>query len=300
MKTLLLIFTSLVLISCSEDDPATQEVIVKDPVYFSSISTDQTIYPEYPYIENGRYLFKVYAETTRAIKLKYEIIQETIPGAVIINQETGDVTVRDATLFKSDENPDDPAMSITVKVSAGEINTTQLVKIAIIDTDTCDGSQTLLYDRIHSLTSGIWPYTIYYPDISSNNEYTFILSKDMNLCSLFTYSVSQSMATFELIDESGKQIFSELIMGIDDGWAGYKHEKTFNVPLKAGKKYTIRGIAPGGVPLTYYLAPPGLSEIGFPIDLGHMKIVDTGYTISVNNQKTKISFPLIYLSFSPI
>lgn len=301
MKKLIFIFCALALIACNDDDPEITQIqdeseLENSKIFISDLSVGVGTYVEMNdvhQIRKGDTITDISVNLiTNAPKLKYEIVEESLRGAVVINPDTGVLIVNDIAHFVPDTYYDKKII-IHVKVSAGEISTTHVVTINIYNY--CVASIERTRSKMIELTNSgeyFWDYDL----ISDLSEYTFILSEDMQLCGLMYhgYYSDQGSLSFELSDESGNQIFSQTIAGVDDGWGGLEFfTPNFYFALRAGKKYTIKMISPNSTYLSYIRTHDN-STMQFPLSLGFMQIVDAGNSLNV-----KSGFPAIILGFAP-
>ena len=246
----------------------------------------RTELPEYPHVANGDTILYLYDNQ----KMKYEIIEETVPGAVKIDPETGVITIKDAELFISDQNLNNPRMIINIKVTTGEKINTQKYYISVFDVENCAGSNYLYHyklGKVKSLTQ--YDFRV---GIIQNAEFTFILPEKKNLCTYSYFFITDEevgkpvSATFILTDETGAEIFNRQMNTYSESgpfWNRYIFDlKDLNVTLQPNKKYTYKQIFSGGLH-TYLLIPKGDSKLNLPFDLGHFKIIET--KVSFNSKE---------------
>lgn len=268
MKTTNLFWAMLLVIfsGCSneeESSPVPNDFLKVAPETFVDLYS-------YPYVSNGDEISGVTAQSNA--KILYEIIQESLPGAVQIDPNTGVITIKDATLFLPEEKAESLLIDITVKVSTGDISAINEQHFFIKSVNTCAGSESFLSQRMAAYFS-----TNDLPQTTMNKfEFTFTLNSDMNFCSLLYYPNFDYMQfkTFELLDETGEKIFSQELEFQPDGWGwGYYTMSDLSYSLKANQKYTLSCTAPNSF-IELLLSTINDADITFPIDLGLMKITD--------------------------
>lgn len=291
MKKLIFIFCTLAFIACDDDDNLLNHNDSNlgnanpNPIYNSATAiSDQNIFrtelPEYPFVTNGDTIQSLSGTDTE--KLKYEIIEETVPGAVKIDSETGVITIKDAKLFVSDENLSIPKVMITVKITAGDKFSTQKYYFSVFDVENCAGSNYFYHYKL-SKVKQLTEYDFKVVKIEEA-EFTFILPEKKNLCTYPFYFITDDevgqkvSATFILSDETGTEIFNKKINTVSESgpfWNLYIFDiKDLNVTLHPNKKYTYKQVFTGG-PGTYLLIPSSDSKLNLPFDLGHFKIIET-------------------------
>lgn len=285
MKTINLMYIMLfvVFFSCSNEDetsPVINDFLRVPP------ETDVNLF-SYPYVSNGDEISRVPAQSNA--KVLYEIIQESLPGAVQISN-TGVITIKDATLFLPEEKAESLLIDIGVKVSTGNISVINEQHLYIQNVNTCIGSQLFMQSRWGAL------YFDYNHQATMNKfELTFILSNDMNFCSLSYFPLaSNQYKTFELLDETGAKIFSQELEEQNDGWTYGFFISDVSYSLKANQKYTLSCTA------SYAFNEQLINtindyDITFPIDLGLMKITDARVFNDLGLNET--GYVPIYLGF---
>jgi hypothetical protein len=140
----------------------------------------------------------------------------------------------------------------------------------VLDSHTCIGSLGLSYNFMDKLKGSTWDDILF-----DSVENTFELHEDMNLCSLNYYCwITSTDLTFELLDEDGTKIFSQIVNGEEDGWGGMNfYLNELNYPLKAKTKYVL--VCSSNVAKSnWFLRTSNESLLSFPIDLGHWSLLD--------------------------
>lgn len=273
MKNLFFIISALAIISCSEEDSDQRADL--DYTFLNMDETQVNILAEYPHLSNGDTIAKTYVETNSE-RMTFEIVEETVPGAIKIDPETGIITVNDATLFISDENLNDPSMTVTIKVTAGTRFKLQKQFFKIYDISTCEGSSSFLKEDRYPWTL-LNQYT-YKLERFDTAEFSFMVHEAKKLCNFFYQEEFATTLGLTIMDETGTNIFNEVYSGIEIEWGFwyiyYEYDNVLDISLLPNKIYTCKIIFEGSVDRTI-IGGKDNSPLRFPVNRTLYKIVET-------------------------
>ena len=270
MKNLFIILGALAMISCSEDDSDLRADF--DYTFLNMEPTQINVSAEYPFIANGDTISKTYVETNIE-KMTFEILEETVPGAVKMDPDTGIVTVNDARLFISDKNLSEPKMAITVKAGAGNRFKIQKQYFKIHDVSTCEGSRAFLKEYKYPKLNGYK----YKQESFDTAEISFMVPEAKKLCNFLYLDEIGTTLGLTIIDETGKEIFNEVYSGKQIDWGFgyiYEYDTVLDISLLPNKKYTCKIVFEGSVDRTF-IGGEDNSPLSFPVDLLLYKIIET-------------------------
>jgi hypothetical protein len=272
MKNLFFILAAMTLITCSEEDSDQRADF--DYSLLNMEETQTNSLAEYPFLANGDTISKTYFETTIE-KMTFEILEETIPGAVKLDPETGIITVNDATLYLSDEDLNKPKMAITIKAGAGNRFRIQKQYFKIYDVSTCEGSSAFLKENIYPWTMlNQYKYKLERFDTA---EFSFMVPEAKKLCNFFYKSNYSGALGLTIIDETGTKIFNEVLSSqtIDDYFEFiYEYDKVLDISLLPNKKYTCKIVFEGSGDRSI-IGGEDNTPLRFPINQTLYKIIET-------------------------
>lgn len=125
LRTLKLAFLSMIALSCSKDDTIQQSEVVNISVQDLVVTIDENP-------KTGQVLGTIKATTTSG-KLSYKLAKESKEGAFEVNETSGEVTVKKATLFDFETNKQ---LTATVTVTNGDQSKDSNVEITLKDVET--------------------------------------------------------------------------------------------------------------------------------------------------------------------
>ncbi len=296
MKNLFFILGAMAIISCSEEDSDQRANF--DYTFLTMEKTQINVLAAYPHLSNGDTISKTQVETN-AEKMTFEILEETVPGAVMIDPETGIITVNDAELFMSDINLNEPNMAVTVKASAGIKYKIQKQYFKIYDVSSCEGSFAFLEQSIFS-----WMQRngYNYKEVSMDAaQFSFVVPEYKKLCEfsyINDYIPSDVASKLHLVftDEKGSEIFNAFIESswVENGF-GYStlYYERLDLPLMPNKKYTCSIRFESNTKATIIEGGTS-SALRFPINRSLYKITETKLLDGNSNLQNTGLIPIVF------
>ena len=246
---------------------------------------------------------------------QYSLKQVIPSGAVEIDNESGTIKVLDHSLF----NPllyDKISAIADLKVVHKESNRTWEKEARInffltnFNSELCgSSSKSYLYEIDYSVSPEkvIPKTTINKNDFTirediqiTEEEYTFIPTKDLQLCNAMMYlgtNRSTRYSNLTLVSDQNVVLAQSTLERIDDGW-GYIAESMapLNYVLRANEKYTLRREITNVDKSTSYLSNTDHSDLHFPIQYEDISIVGAKFFDGANELDVS-GIPMINLSF---
>ncbi|MDR6299389.1 cadherin repeat domain-containing protein [Mesonia maritima] len=284
-KTITLILITAFLFSCSSDDDTTNQSIE------ISVEDFETTINENP--EANQVLGSITASTNQG-ELVFSLIEENPDGAFNINEDTGELSVNDASLFDFDSNPTLTAIA-QVENNGTTANSNILINLINVPSE-CEQSQAETENLFQNLVSNdnfSFENTL---DLITH-DYTFKMDIDGEICSIGYQGASNFAYQIRILDSSGNIL--------------YDNNHTFSttvqdyvsitpVSINANEKYTIQRISNNATTGSEKIGPVIESDdtsINFPFTEGGFTIVSTPYFDS-NMEFPGIIMPYITFGFT--
>lgn len=285
-KTITLILVTVFLFSCSSDDDTTNQSIE------ISVEDFETTINENP--EANQVLGSIAASTNQG-ELVFSLIEENPDGAFNINENTGELSVNDASLFDFDSNP---TLTATAQVENNGTTANSNILINLINVPSeCEQSQSETENLFQNLVTND-NFSIENTLDLITHDYTFKMDVDGEICSIGYQGASNLAYQIRILDSSGNILYDN---NHTFSTTAQDYVSIIPVAINANENYTIQRISNGSevigpVTLAYYDYDIP-NSVDFPFTAGDFTIVSTPYFDS-NMEFPGIIIPYITFGFT--
>lgn len=283
-KTFALILITVFLFSCSSDDDTTNQSIE------ISVEDFETTINENP--EANQVLGSITASTNQG-ELVFSLLEETPNGAFNLDEDTGELSVNDASLFDFDSNPTLTAIA-QVENNGTTVNSNILINLVNVPSE-CEQSQTETENLFQNLVSNSnfnfensWDYV--------THDYTFQMDVDGEICSIGYQGAGNFSYQIRILDSSGNILYDN---NHTFSTTAQDYVSITPVAITANEIYTVQRICNNATTESELIGPVISSidsSINFPFTEGGFTIVSTPFF--ADNDYPGIVIPYITFGFT--
>lgn len=220
-----------------------------------------------------------------------KITQQSVDGALALDENSGEISVLDASLF----NPSvTPSITAQVKISNKSISTTTNIIINILTP--CSASQLEFENFVDDLVTN-QGYNLEKNVDLTTHEYTFTLNKTVDVCSFGYQGNNNNPYTIELIDNndmilySGSHTFSTTF---------HEYIQIPSLKLVPGI-YTIRRIQTNytyiGDVIGHIILEPSGGTFNFPLNYNSFMTIESSNFYGTGSPKPNYALPYMTIAF---
>lgn len=220
-----------------------------------------------------------------------KIAQQSVEGALALDENSGEISVLDASLFNPDINP---SITAQVKISNKSISTTTNIIINIVSP--CSASQLEFENFVDDLVTN-QGYNLEKNVDLTTHEYTFTLNKTVDVCSFGYQGITANPYVIEIVDNTNTTIYQG-----NHTFSTSFHEYIQIPSLKlVPGTYTIRRIQNNYTYLNeiigHILFEPSGGTFNFPISYNSFMTITSSNFYGTGGPAPDLGLPYITIGF---